>query len=211
MPPCHVRPLNEGRSVNPGDTVSHPRPAFRRAWLTAQRRPERQPRLHVRWPCRPSRVLWRPLNEGRSVNPGYTTRCTILDPHFGARLRSTKAGASTPATHAHLARPGNTPRSCFAQRRPERQPRLHLRTSLVTGVWYDAQRRPERQPRLHERAQVFAAHRFASAQRRPERQPRLHHPLTMRHRMRRDPAALNEGRSVNPGYTQNMPPVTLAM
>ena len=36
------------------------------------------------------------LNEGRSVNPGYTSDVAL--PALRASVRSTKAGASTPAT-----------------------------------------------------------------------------------------------------------------
>ena len=61
-----------------------------------------------------------------------------------------------------------------AQRRPERQPRLH-RLLLVSGFVrvFNAQRRPERQPRLHPASRSLVEV-FEHAQRRPERQPRLH-------------------------------------
>ena len=36
-----------------------------------------------------------------------------------------------------------------AQRRPERQPRLHVSSVVGARAWLTAQRRPERQPRLH--------------------------------------------------------------
>ena len=95
----------------------------------------------------------RPLNEGRSVNPGYTARRPAT--HRPAHpVRSTKAGASTPATpdrwpageraHPRSTKAGAstpaTPRVIFtaavvgarAQRRPERQPRLHAAVSLET-------------------------------------------------------------------------------
>ena len=60
--------LNEGRSVNPGYTPTQSQSQTRH-WT---------------------------LNEGRSVNPGYTSasRSRMSD----ASRRSTKAGASTPAT-----------------------------------------------------------------------------------------------------------------
>ena len=116
--------LNEGRSVNPGYT----------RWLldtlqyqgNAQRRPERQPRLHLsRFGQRVS--VPSTLNEGRSVNPGYTW----VEPEASARhlLRSTKAGASTPATPE--SRICLTLATSYAQRRPERQPRLHPRPLKV--------------------------------------------------------------------------------
>ena len=112
------RPLNEGRSVNPGYTHHRPSrlprgairstkagastPATRgtptsasTAFKAAQRRPERQPRLHIA-SSGLARSGIRPLNEGRSVNPGYTRRRGAWDPTW--QTRSTKAGASTPAT-----------------------------------------------------------------------------------------------------------------
>ncbi len=86
------------------------------------------------------------LNEGRGGNPGDTP--SAHPHHAGRRDRSTKAGAETPATPAppidtpHLpprsTKAGaETPatlelhsihiRSCYAQRRPGRKPRRHLR------------------------------------------------------------------------------------
>ena len=161
----------------------------------AQRRPERQPRLHPapEWSC--LRALHRTLNEGRSVNPGYTlglgdafrevgprsTKAGASTPAtlvlafdlLQRRLRSTKAGASTPATRWRARGPetnrlirstkagASTPATptpgvktrwmmfrC-AQRRPERQPRLHTNPNDVIVPVANAQRRPERQPRLH--------------------------------------------------------------
>ena len=207
-----------------------------------QRRPERQPRLHA--PALPGGSPGcAALNEGRSVNPGYTQLAVIVATRV--RPRSTKAGASTPATrtrsswpwgssrplnegrsvnpgYTNARDPISTPRGT-AQRRPERQPRLHGRrhaeseqeperstkagASTPATPEYEkqdlvprgtAQRRPERQPRLH-MAPRKAPTSVGPAQRRPERQPRLHP-------ARRDccdtcPATLNEGRSVNPGYT----------
>ena len=62
----------------------------------AQRRPGHQPRRHS------TQALIRiqsdlPLNEGRGINPGDTRRVRLTLKHV--RRRSTKAGASTPATH----------------------------------------------------------------------------------------------------------------
>ena len=91
-----------------------------------------------------------------------------------------------------------------AQRRPERQPRLHPSSFQISAGGVRAQRRPERQPRLHTRVRLDLAEHVQPmrAQRRPERQPRLHTPsLSDPQRRRR---ALNEGRSVNPGYTRRM-------
>ena len=136
--------------------------------IGAQRRPERQPRRHLRTWTR-SRVATSALNEGRSVNPGDTGQ--PAHDHLLADSRSTKAGASTPATRSRSAR-GD-------QCRP------------------DAQRRPERQPRRHSLA-VSPASSSTDAQRRPERQPRRH---SSRAAPRSGRSSLNEGRSVNPGDT----------
>ena len=132
------RPLNEGRSTNPGDTwptskrpasASHcaqRRPEYkprrhakamrghRTRRPTAQRRPEHKPRRHTivgtrynfddiaqrrpehkpRRHPRPDRIpspAPRPLNEGRSINPGDTTARS--SPVELGQQRSTKAGA----------------------------------------------------------------------------------------------------------------------
>ena len=95
-----VLTLNEGRSVNPGYTRA--RATLSIVSSSAQRRPERQPRLHV-WLGVDGEVPPNALNEGRSINPGYTRG----SPPVVARvaLRSTKAGASTPATRHRDSRP----------------------------------------------------------------------------------------------------------
>ena len=175
----------------------------------AQRRPERQPR-RVRL-ARRSRSAQPTLNEGRSVNPGDTHSLVGDRVNEGpsvqsADQRSTKAGASTPATRA-ARRPQRAAESGqIAQRRPERQPRRHHGPRLHL-LGHNAQRRPERQPRHTPKA----AAESCSAQRRPERQPRRHEntPVGRSSALERrpfrfesgTPRALNEGRSVNPGDT----------
>ena len=92
---CPRPPLSAQRRPErqPGDT---PRTsAICSTCISAQRRPERQPRRHRETPSRP-RVTVSALNEGRSVNPGDTRRGH--DPAALHHERSTKAGASTPAT-----------------------------------------------------------------------------------------------------------------
>ena len=109
---AHSRTLNEGRSLNPGDTHGWPySPLY--DWI-AQRRPESEPRRHRSAPTRysvPFRYAQRrpeseprrhnrrgrrgsglasTLNEGRSLNPGDTQICTPPSP--GRSRRSTKAG-----------------------------------------------------------------------------------------------------------------------
>ena len=118
-PPSRYQALNEGRGVNPGDTLTIHRAIYRP--VIAQRRPGREPRRHLlsmtfwcantsfRAQRRPGReprrhplpvvsrpAHGRPLNEGRGVNPGDTPR--------------------GPLTGEHCA---------VAQRRPGREPRRH--------------------------------------------------------------------------------------
>ena len=119
-PPPPRRPapttLNEGRGANPGDT-----PPIRTMVMQpsgAQRRPGREPRRHplaltAHSPCpvalnegrgaNPGDTLVhamvaggrQPLNEGRGANPGDTSRRLTRARRL---VRSTKAGARTPAT-----------------------------------------------------------------------------------------------------------------
>ena len=155
------------------------------------------------------------LNEGRSVNPG-DTRILVDGPLAGeAHLRSTKAGASTPATplvdgplasrsasalnEGRSVNPGDTPsafgirpfNTCTAQRRPERQPRRHTYHARLGLEFSLAQRRPERQPRRHSNPDCSRSV-IGLAQRRPERQPR-------RHAMARGEIVVNRGRSTKAG------------
>ena len=86
--PLRLRPLNEGRGLNPGDTAGGAGRSGNTS--TAQRRPGPEPRRH-------EGMLWNEnaagvsLNEGRGLNPGDTGG------NLGAEkpniLRSTKAGA----------------------------------------------------------------------------------------------------------------------
>ena len=63
--------------------------------------------------------------------------------------------------------------STSAQRRPEREPRRHLRRAMCIRHAKAAQRRPEREPRRHYSSSTSKA--WANdAQRRPEREPRRH-------------------------------------
>ena len=97
------------------------RPQHAQKTQRAQRRPERQPRLHPQAAARSPRCAGSSLNEGRSVNPGYTRHGENI--RRSVCRRSTKAGASTPATPATNAATGTVRPG--AQRRPERQPRRH--------------------------------------------------------------------------------------
>ena len=161
---------------------------------SAQRRPGPRPRRHSTGPASP-RESWSPLNEGRGRDPGDT-----FEVHAGRQsrlLRSTKAGAETPATHA-----GCEPeqrRNEHAQRRPGPRPRRHAsftyRLPNPPGV---AQRRPGPRPRRHRgvpgqladvhhrstkagaetpatrQVGLAAVPRFFRAQRRPGPRPRRH-------------------------------------
>ena len=184
--------LNEGRSLNPGDTrpdarhddegdvnaqrrpESEPRRHLRMSWLNrvqsggAQRRPESEPRRHavpVRW-RRPGCAL----NEGRSLNPGDTSTSSVSTP------------AATSLNEGRSLNPGDT---------------FWLAVCLA---WTEAaQRRPESEPRRHWPMTMGASWRAGSAQRRPESEPRRHHPTCSRRST--GWTSLNEGRSLNPGDT----------
>ena len=185
--------LNEGRSVNPGDT-DHESAIAPVTW-SAQRRPERQPRRHKAIVCktgpgvhaqrRPERqprrhaarcgrppAHLRALNEGRSVNPGDTGPGEPAH-HHGER-RSTKAGASTPATRPFAA--ACRPRWRALNEGRSVNPGDTTVCGCVPSTMASAQRRPERQPRRHTR---FCPTRALVS------------------------GSLNEGRSVNPGDTQD--------
>ena len=160
--------------------------------VSAQRRPERQPRLHELG------CSLRCNGRRRSTKAGASTPATLPTPATStlAPLRSTKAGASTPATPPVTARCSVTAAS--AQRRPERQPRLHLSGRLWSAVDQCAQRRPERQPRLHRHRQVPPQHRDARSTKAGASTPATR---LVRRPLGTPCSALNEGRSVNPGYT----------
>ena len=188
----------------------------------AQRRPERQPRLHPR-ANRTPKTPHRSLNEGRSVNPGYTraineppmrpvrstkagasTPATLLRGHDSAGLhheRSTKAGASTPAT------PGDYTQqalSAIAQRRPERQPRLHLATRRARGLVRGRSTKAGASTPA-----TLARCRVARCLRETLNEGRSVNPgytLGWRCGRGRSCPSLNEGRSVNPGYTRALRP-----
>ena len=91
-------PLNEGRGINPGDTVRQC-PVLTSP-PSAQRRPGHQPRRHPDHRAGGGGAAWWPLNEGRGINPGDTFQNGSLTAPSVPRTidRSTKAGASTPAT-----------------------------------------------------------------------------------------------------------------
>ena len=134
--------LNEGRGASPGDTAADwPGPsssghAQRRpgreprrhsvAWMrlnaepAAQRRPGREPRRHLQQLIE-ARRSETPLNEGRGVSPGDTTR-----------TGSDRTRPYPPLNEGRGVSPGDTWRAFggvvygrHAQRRPGREPRRH--------------------------------------------------------------------------------------
>ena len=114
------------------------------AILIAQRRPGRLPRRHLdpnpnrKHPCAT-------LNEGRGVCPGDTRQDSDVVRQF--QLRSTKAGASAPATP--LRQVVDMASGEDAQRRPGRLPRRHMLFKPAGKHCLNAQRRPGRLPRRH--------------------------------------------------------------
>ena len=112
-----------------------------------------------------------PLNEGRGINPGDTA-CSVVSV-TPCVLRSTKAGASTPATRAsHAAAPSKA--DFTAQRRPGHQPRRHGAPRPRHRSRYT----PLNEGRGINPGDTFTAknivRRSRAAQRRPGHQPRRH-------------------------------------
>ena len=165
--PARTATLNEGRGANPGDT--RPASGTDEYLHRAQRRPGREPRRHV------GGHAPRPLRED---------------------LRSTKAGARTPATPAHprpaatAAAPLNEGRGANPGDTGEERERLRHRLGALNegrganpgdtsphtiqrGSIRCAQRRPGREPRRH-RARAPPTSSPSTAQRRPGREPRRH-------------------------------------
>ena len=143
-----AQPLNEGRGgLNPGDT--------RRQWVealrsgNAQRRPGPQPRRHLQvfTPVSTSRTIAQ-----RRLGPQPQRHPDQLAARRQRRLRSTKAGASTPATRRgrrHHVPAGQ--RSTKAGASTPATPDTKIGPRPVTRP---AQRRPGPQPRRHEAADI---------------------------------------------------------
>ena len=113
-------PLNEGRSLNPGDTGRAAR-GMGIVLQPAQRRPESEPRRHRT--DRPGSSRRRgALNEGRSLNPGDTRHLPTptATPHALNEGRSLNPGDTVQQVEDDDA-------AQAAQRRPESEPRRHLR------------------------------------------------------------------------------------
>ena len=225
-PPEGSAALNEGRGISPGDTR-------RRDWAGSRPPTLNEGRGISPGDTRRSEATTSAtktaLNEGRGISPGDTRPYAIVDPRLwiaqrrpghqprrhaqrqsgtlGVRPRSTKAGASAPATRTAPIRyarcpstlnegrgisPGDTYRAFRqetsavpAQRRPGHQPRRHSRCcrSMTCNAPF-AQRRPGHQPRRHQPSK-FPPMRSSPAQRRPGHQPRRHQVSPIRPRRRR--------------------------
>ena len=85
-------PLNEGRSLNSGDTTHRSSGRRARDAQDAQRRPESELRRHIRERSRELEAAGTALNEGRSLNSGDTRSCPTEVPPGDVFVRSTKAG-----------------------------------------------------------------------------------------------------------------------
>ena len=156
---CHLRPARHYprlgiRPPSSGDRRDLNPPDHCAAWRTlriflvslafaAQRRPGRSPRRHVpACPGHQVRVV-------RSTKAGAFTPATraVGDDQLGPQGRSTKAGAFTPATPADAA--GDAQGAAGAQRRPGRSPRRHEGDDDGPTDSQCAQRRPGRSPQRH--------------------------------------------------------------
>ena len=163
--------LNEGRGANPGDTH------------TPRRRRRRT----------------RALDEGRGANPGDTGE--VVATAAGRPVRSTKAGARTPATLIEQADRGAVAderstkagaRTPATRQRPGRGPERRGRSTKAGA-------RTPATPAIRRRFGDQSAH----AQRRPGREPRRH--CRSRTWACGSAGSLNEGRGANPGDTRPLP------
>ena len=167
--------------------------------FAAQRRPERQLRRHPK-PCRAGGARSRSLNEGRSVNSGDTRQLRVQRERL--MDRSTKAGASTPATLGLLVGRCRVPDS------------LNEGRSVNSG---DTLRRALNEVRLRARSTKAGASTPATPANTPiyvcksiwrSTKAGASTPATRDARPRpgRGARALNEGRSVNSGDTPGSSP-----
>ena len=215
-----ARSLNEGRGSHPGDTL----PTSPCRGSSALRRPDRSTKAGALTPATPAwRIPFsadaRPLNEGRGSRdgqarpgerrPGLSPRRHGRDRHAGHPLRSTKAGALTPATPALRGM-----RPCSAQRRPGLSPRRHglgPRHATKAGALTPATPLPfHRRQSLNEGRGSHPGDTGALnpqsldvgpiAQRRPGLSPRRHCAGRSGRGAGRGP--LNEGRGSHPGDTR---------
>ena len=168
---CSTRPLNEGRGIHPGDRRGT-RPRSAQPWRAAQRRPGHSPRRQ---------------GEFRPVRPGVF-------------LRSTKAGAFTPATGRVACRAPSCNRSLNEGRgihpgdRRARRGRLATVDPLNEGRGiHPGDRRPPAVQDLRGTGRSTKAGAFTPAT----------GPLDRRHS--RGSGTLNEGRGIHPGDRPHHP------
>ena len=139
-----------------------------------------------------------PLNEGRGINPGDTPSLAATDDTAAAwPRRSTKAGASTPATHGRW-RQATTGWTSLNEGRGI-NPGDTSRQNWTPPALRVAQRRPGHQPRRHPEVAPNQRPGGTPAQRRPGHQPRRHPTRACCNWP--TPWSLNEGRGINPGDT----------
>ena len=183
--------LNEGRGTHPGDTIRQPQSAS--TCRLAQRRPGHAPRRHGLAPPATGIGVVRSTKAGARTP---ATRCRSLRrrQHLG---RSTKAGARTPATHRR--RLPASRRFRPAQRRPGHAPRRHDESSLRTN----ALRSPLNEGRGTHPGDTGVVHARKSVGAMSLNEGRGTHPGDTAATMATwaESAALNEGRGTHPGDT----------
>ena len=166
--------LNEGRGISPGDTHRPPIRTRSVSVAHAQRRPGHQPRRHAQRPARRyARVSCSTLNEGRGISPGDTYRAFTAGDIVRC-LRSTKAGASAPAT----------PQRCCRVNDLQRPPSLNEGRGISPGDTSHPSSPPCAAPPLNEGRGISPGD------------------TRCRPSARVGAAALNEGRGISPGDTQ---------
>ena len=189
----------------------------------AQRRPGPRPRRHSNDPDALT------LSAIAQRRPGPRPRRHVLEgPHHELdEVRSTKAGAETPATPRPPMR--TLPTRATAQRRPGPRPRRHWRDESAAAVAGAAQRRPGPRPRRHRLRELPCSGRGsprstkAGAETPATRCPRPDVVLEVNRRStkagaetpatppargapNRRRSSLNEGRGRDPGDTGRMTP-----
>ena len=181
-------PLNEGRGVNPGDTII--RTALRACAAAAQRRPGREPRRHTpraRPGPRSRRTAQRrtPATLARCIASSRPPRVAQRRPGREPRRHGFPASTCRRRPRAlnegRGVNPGDTRRRW--SRSPPHPAALNEGRGVNPGDTVEshvtppsverAQRRPGREPRRHSRATATSG-AWMIAQRRPGREPRRH-------------------------------------
>ena len=186
--------------------ASRPDRGLRAFLVVAQRRPGPRPRRHTMSSCVATMLRNAQRRPGPRPRRHEAREIAAVDPdliaqrrpgprprrhlqHIGrddaVALRSTKAGAETPATPP--SRSSRCHRRSPAQRRPGPRPRRHMTAVRVPSTGCSAQRRPGPRPRRHCAATSLSNRPTLRAQRRPGPRPRRHRqyrrrPVTNSHR-----------------------------